>query len=146
MLGIGPFGQPKLAQDDGPLCEEPVHHRGIAPRRGGAVHNAPGARDFPCLINQILQRQGNAVKTTERLTPGALRIEGGGAGEDTLAIHGDIGRQAFGALDAPKHLPGKGDCREVTAAQRVHRIDQALEMKFRHHASPSPPQEGPDKA
>ena len=81
MLGIGPFGQPKLAQDDGPLCEEPVHHRGIAPRRGGAVNNAPGARDFPCLIDQILQRQGNAVKTTERLTPGALRIEGGGAGE-----------------------------------------------------------------
>ena len=79
------------------------------------------------------------MEPTERLAPGALPIKSGGPGQDGLAIHRNIGCQGFGALDAPKHLPGKGDCREVTAAQRVHRIDQALEMKFRHHASPSPP-------
>ena len=83
------------------------------------------------------------MEAPEGLPPGALRIEGGGAGQDALTIHRDIGGQGLGALDAPEHLPRQGNRWEVTAAQRVHRIDQTLEMKFGHPASPSPPPGGP---
>ena len=51
VLGIGPFGQPKLAQDNGPLPEEPIHYGGITPRLLGPMYGASCPRDLPRLID-----------------------------------------------------------------------------------------------
>jgi hypothetical protein len=63
------------------------------------------------------------VEATERLAPGALRIKGGGSGEDALTIHGNIGGQGLRTLDSPEHLPRQGHRRQMTATKGVHRID-----------------------
>ena len=87
----GKFVHVRLAQDDRTGCRQLFNHAGVVLRHKILQHVAGAGRAQPFRADVVLHCHRNALKHTDLLTAGKLRIDGIGSRQRRLRAQRDVG-------------------------------------------------------